>query len=107
MKAKIIETGEIIDFKGSSIEFGTCTWIDSKNIIHQCTMPNGGIEILEKSNIDWEQRRYELAKTAISSILSNPRWDKVSELGFYKKNVVGNALSYADEMIKQLKKETS
>jgi len=55
--------------------------------------------------INWEQRRYDLAKSAMKSILSNPKWDKVSELGFYKKNVVGNALSYADEMIKQLKEE--
>lgn len=105
MKAKIIKTGEIIDFKGSSTEFGTCTWIDSKNILHQGYMPDGGIEILEdkSDDIDWEKRRYELVKSAMNGILSNSKWDKISKLGFYKSNVIGNAVSYADEMIKQLK----
>ena len=51
MKAKIISTGEIIDFKGSSIDHGTFTWIDSNNIYHQGDFPRGGIEILEKDSI--------------------------------------------------------
>lgn len=53
--------------------------------------------------IDWEQRRYELVKSAIAGILANPQWEKQSSLGYYKENVVGNALSYADEAIRQLK----
>lgn len=56
-----------------------------------------------EKTIDWEQRRYELAKEAMGGILSNPKWDKASDLGFYKSNVVGNAISYADYMIEQLK----
>lgn len=51
----------------------------------------------------WEERRYELAKAAMSGILANSRFDELSESGFFKGNVVGNALSYADEMIRQLR----
>lgn len=75
MKARIKETGEVIDFKGCSIEHGICTWIGSDNMINQRPMPPGGIEILEKNSdfnsIDWKQRRYELAKAAMQGILSD------------------------------------
>ena len=64
------------------------------------------IDFSEK-DIDWEQRRYEIAKEAISAILSNSRWALEYNKGYYKKDVVGNALSYADELIKELKSETS
>lgn len=73
MKAKIIETGEVIDLKGTSIEFGVATWIDSQNIMHQGNFPNGGVELLENTpHIDWEQRRYEIAKEAMAAFIPSP-----------------------------------
>lgn len=70
MKAKIKSTGEIIDFLGSFIEYGTCTWIDSKGDFNQGSAP--GIEILETGKpIDWEQRRYEIAKDMLAACQSN------------------------------------
>lgn len=104
MKAKIISTGEIIDFKGSSIEHGTSTWIDSNNIYHQGEFANGGIEILEKDSINWEQRRYEIAKSAMNSLLCSSSWQKIREDGFRPTILVDDAIVYADELIKQLKK---
>ena len=56
-----------------------------------------------QKDIDWEERRYEIAKGAINAILSNPIWGQRFNKGYYKKDVVGNALSYADELIEQLK----
>lgn len=56
-----------------------------------------------KKDIDWEERRYEIAKEAMNAILSNQKWGEEYNKGYYKKDVVGNALSYADELIEQLK----
>ena len=53
-------------------------------------------------DIDWEERRYELAKEAMSAILSNPKWPTEYSKEYFKKDVAGNALSYADELINQL-----
>ena len=41
----------------------------------------------------------------MNGILSNSRWDKVSDIGFFKSNVVGNAISYADEIIEKIKND--
>lgn len=101
MKAKVIKTGEIIDFKGSSINFGTATWIDSNNILHQESIPNGGIELLENTEpIDWEQRRYEIAKDIMSAQLS----DGESAENNSKEVLAKWAVVYADALIEELKK---
>ena len=60
------------------------------------------IDFSEK-DIDWEERRYEIAKEAMNAILSNQKCGEEYNKGYYKKDVVGNALSYADELIEQLK----
>lgn len=116
MKARIKETGEVIDFKGCSIEHGICTWIGSDNMINQIPMPPGGIEILEKNSdfnsIDWKQSRYELAKAAMQGILSDN-----TEVGYacseadYKKgekhtipiSIARFAIACADALINELK----
>ena len=43
--------------------------------------------------------------SCMQGILSNPKWPECSEGSFYKSNVVGNAISYADYLIEQLDKE--
>ena len=104
MKAKIIDTGEIINFLGSSVEHGTMTWIDSKNIYHQGILNR--IELLEDySTINWEQRKYELTKTIIGSLLSSSEWQKLRENGFLPSKLVSDSIEYADEAIKQLMKD--
>lgn len=61
---------------------------------------------------DWDAFRRECAKSFVESILSNPKWfehfeghseDAQFDNAYYKKNVVGNALSYADYLIEKLK----
>lgn len=89
-ESKNKKTGEIIDFKGVSIEYGTCTWIDSDNIVNQRGMPEGGIEILEEDSVDWEQRRYEIAR---DFYVRYGDWDPE------------DATKRADALIKELKGE--
>lgn len=55
--------------------------------------------------IDWEQRRYELAQSAMQGMLSNTSYD-VYDNSFSDNNttlIVSSSIKYADEMIKQLK----
>lgn len=56
-------------------------------------------EILDES-IDWEQRHYELAKTAMQGFCSNPHEQIMSA----DSNVVAEwSIGFADAMIKKLK----
>lgn len=111
MKARLLKTGEIIDFKGTSINFGTSTWIDSKNILHQERIPDGGLELLETTEpIDWEQRRYEIAKEAMGALTSVSSYqfsvvDNYYEVYIEKpEDVAKKAVEYADELISELKR---
>ena len=94
MKARIKETGEIID-----VECRFYAKIGSTDpIIH-----NSLVEVLKDDEIiDWEQRRYELAKAVMQGVLSNPAF-----CGTYSKREapIIIALDCADNMIKKLKGE--
>lgn len=59
--------------------------------------------------INWEERRYELAKVAMQGMLSNTSYD-VSDNSFSDNNtklIVSSGIKYANEMIKQLKETTA
>lgn len=109
MKARIKDTGELINIANYS-----------RVILDKCDSYGSPIElgfdeveiIQEKSdNIDWEQRRYEIAKSAIQGILSDE-----GEVGYacseatYKENekhtvpaVARFAVACADALINELK----
>lgn len=56
-----------------------------------------------KKNIDWEQRRYEIAKAVMQGRLSNQYGDVlVGERDFAR--VAANAVEFADALIAELKK---
>lgn len=61
------------------------------------------VEITDNSPyVNWEQRRYEIAKNAMCAYISSYSGN------FFQSTpslVVGNAILYADELIKQLKGE--
>lgn len=108
MKAKIKATGEIIniadyarvvlsqcDSRGNPIELG----FDEVEILQEDT-----------SDIDWEQRRYEIAKTMMHAIYLDDgnaaRSDK-SGFDFEYKDLQGSAkeaVRFADALIAELKK---
>ena len=50
--------------------------------------------------IDWEQRYFDTALSALTGILSNYKFDELCSEGFYKRNIVNTAIAYADELIK-------
>lgn len=104
MKARIRKTGEIIDFLGSSIEFGTCTWIDSKGDFNQG--PSPGIEMLETGKpIDWEQRRYEIVRDIIVRLVTHEDGCIRNEWFRMKEQYISDAIEAADVIIERLKKK--
>ena len=93
MKARIKETGEIID-----VECRFYAKIGSTDpIIH-----NGLVEVLKDDEIiDWEQRRYEIAKSMMAAFLSNSCSNVY--MNTYE-NQAQEAVKYADMLIDELKK---
>lgn len=109
MKARIKQTGEIGDVLCWDDVGKTKLSILLKGNV--CTIPYQNIEIIQlESNIDWEQRRYELAKAAMQGILSDEE-----EIGYacseatckdeVHKAVARFAVAYADALINELKGE--
>lgn len=52
-----------------------------------------------KNEIDWEQRRYEIAKSAMHAYISHNKWDKFA--------VVRMAIQDADKLIAELKRTST
>ena len=69
MKAKIIETGEEITIIGISKEWGTAQYYGSDGILHIRSFRDQEIKIIDDTPpINWEQRRYEIAKDVLCSM---------------------------------------
>ena len=114
MKARIIKTGEEITIIGISKEWGTAQYYGSDGVYRQRTFEDKEIEILDTTpTIDWEQRRYEIAKEAMAGILSNEdSVDYACSEAEYSKNekhtcpkaISKYAVACADTLIAELKK---
>lgn len=50
--------------------------------------------------LNWEQRRYEIAKAALAGLLANPLFNGTT-------GIAKRAVKYADDMIKQLKQQNN
>lgn len=81
---------------GIALDNGTSVTIPS----NQCQFYE-----IEQAQVDWEQRRYEVAKAAMQGMLSNSLFQKYSAEGYHRGNIIHNALSYADKLIEQLNKQ--
>ena len=99
MKAKIKSTGEIVDISPSGVTSvqRTCTKYATKD----------GRELLDlaldfQPNIDWEQRRYEIAKEAMNGLLSAPVVDGVNPNPSFK-DIATFSVRLADALIKERK----
>lgn len=99
MKARIKETGEIGDVLCWDDVEKTKLSILLKGRV--CTIPYQNIEIIQLgSSIDWEQRRYELAKAAMQGFCSNPHQQIMSA----DSNIVAEwSIGFADSLIEKLK----
>lgn len=96
MKAKIISTGEIL-------KVGYITMLRDDDSLYNASVHD--IEIIDDSTdkaIDWEQRRYEIAKDALAGIISEESIPGTDPFHYIDKDV-SRAIEYADELIKRLK----
>lgn len=99
MKARIKSTGEIVDISPSGVTSvqRACTKYATKD----------GRELLDLAleflpNIDWEQRRYEIAKEAMNGLLAAPIVDGVNPNPSLK-DIATFSVRLADALIEELK----
>lgn len=94
MKATIKATGEIVEIKD--------LYDDGTALVGTALVGNMYIKVSElnffSENIDWEQRRYELAKDIIKVVIANDN-------GANSEAVAKYSLNCADALIKRLKEE--
>lgn len=104
MKAKVKETGEIVVVE-NLFDDGTALVKGSYIKISQ-------LDFFD--NIDWKQRRYEIAKEALTAIMSNSEYyrDIISEKKYERNNIIHiptaiseEAVELADALIFELRKE--
>lgn len=101
MKARIKETGEIGDVLCWDDVEKTKLSILLKGSV--CTIPYQNIEIIQLgSSVDWEQRRYELAKAAMQGFCSNSQKQLIN----VDSSIIAKlSICFADALIKKLKEE--
>ena len=100
MKARIRKTGEIVDviaFKSSETcpEKDWVRYVDSE-----------GLDLIQELNalaVDWEQRRYDLAKRYSIEFVKLQHYQGRTECGILYSKVVGWSVELADELIAKLK----
>lgn len=93
MKARVKATGEIVEIKD--------LYDDGTALVNDKYFKVSELDFFSET-IDWEQRRYELAKAAMQGFCSNSHEQGMSN-GSYM--TAQRSLSYADALIKKLKGE--
>lgn len=106
MKAKVKNTGET--FKVLYLE-SESVLIKCKNEVktlrlHEVDLIPESIEDKQKKEIDWEERRYELTKSALNGILASPVLFESYKNNYSFTLTVTRAVEIADMMIAKLKK---
>ena len=94
MKARIKSTGEIVEIKN--------LYDDGTALVNDKYFKVSELDFFSET-IDWEQRRYELAKAAMQGFCSNSYEQRGMSNGSYL--TAQRSLSYADALIKKLKGE--
>lgn len=100
MKARVKATGEIINIA----DYARVTLDRCDSYGNPIELSFDEVEILQErsDNIDWEQRRYELAKAAMQGFCSNPH----QQIMDADSNMVAEwSIGFADSLIKKLKGE--
>lgn len=100
MKAKIIQTGEIVTILAISTEHMTIQCYGNDGIVRLMSLSRGDIEIIPDSEktIDWGQRRYEIVKDIVANSFSTPMGN-VSIISY-----IHDCVQVADLLIEELKK---
>ena len=112
MKARIRKTGEIVDviaFKSSETcpEKDWVRYVDSEGLdLIQELNALEDLEVIDKTEdkaVDWEQRRYDLAKLYSIEFVKLQHYQGRTECGILYSKVVGWSVELADELIAKLK----
>jgi len=100
MKARIIQTGEIVTILAISTEHMTIQCYGNDGIVRLESLSRGDIEIIPdtEKTIDWEQRRYEIVKDIVANSFSTPMGN-VSIVSY-----IHDCVQVADLLIEELKK---
>lgn len=101
MKARIKETGVLIDVTPriniNALYNGDNLYVCDNKVFRECELD---FLNLGNSAIDWEKRRYELAKAAMQGFCSNPHEQIMS----VDSNIVAEwSIGFADSLIEKLK----
>lgn len=110
MKARIKETGEVL-----IVEETTDSHVFLKMPCSQGTsigLKKDLVDLLQddEPTIDWEQRRYELAKEAMGAFIASPSYQFFVNNNYYEASVTPSecvakdAVDYADVLISELRK---
>ena len=99
MKTKVKNTGEIVDISPNGVASmqRTCAKYVTKDGREYIDL---ALEILP--NIDWEQRRYEIAREAMNGFISAPVVDGAVPNPSFK-DIATFSVRLADALIKELK----
>lgn len=109
MKARIKKTGEIVEVIKYSkhnhcIEYGNSFGEYDTKSLDDVDL------ILDEPTIDWEQRRYEIAKDVMAAFISAPSYLFCVNNNYYEtshslpRSVAEDAVEYAEALIEELKK---
>ena len=106
MKAKVKNTGEIfrVLYLDSEVVLIKCENEVKPFRIHEVDLIPESAEDYQKKEIDWEQRRYELAKEAMNGILSTSIIEKFTPNPSFR-DIAMFSVGLAEELINELKKE--
>lgn len=106
-KAKRIDTGEIVNIVSWGATGSYTDYYDSKGDFHHTDLNryNHFEDIIEdtKDCIDWEERRYEIAKEAMIGLLAAPVVEGIDP-NPPMDDIARNAVKIADYLIEELKK---
>lgn len=103
MKARLIKTGEEVTIIAISKKWGTIQYYGSDGICHQCKFNDKEIEFInttDAQSINWEQRRYEIAKDIMAASFTQQM------AGVSIASYVHNCVLWADTLIEELKEES-
>lgn len=108
MKARVKSTGILIDvipkFNINAQHSGDNLYVCDNMIFRECDLDFLNVENLM---IDWEQRRYEIAKSAMQGMLAHSTRYKPRNPNMNWHNAIAEeAKELSDALIKELKKET-
>lgn len=101
MKAKVKSTGEIITIVAISTEDKNMQCYGNDGIMRIEPFRVDDLLIIPEYTIDWEQRRYEIAKDVMAASFAQPM------AGVSIASYVRNCVQWADTLIEELKKKAN